>query len=352
MKYVPALDGLRAVAVVAVVSSHSGHVPGFGGGFMGVDMFFVLSGYLITTILTGENDKHGRVDVVGFYLRRFFRLVPALLFMLAAYLAVAGYVWPRYSAAEHYRDAAVTLAFLSDYFAAFTLRPAYLLQTWSLAVEEHFYLLWPWLLLWALPRGHALKFMAAACLVAMEWRALNFWYFPWDFAYFRFDSRLDGLLLGSVLSLAIRDYPKLLQVRLSPIVPHLALGLILLQFAAGAWYGRVTGTVGITVTELLTAVLIYYFVARAAQGEASSSVLEWRPVRWLGVMSYGIYLWHYPISKVTREALPVGWSFAVCLGLATLMAWISWHSVERLGRLGRDRVASLRAPRAGDSSAA
>ena len=89
MKYVPALDGLRAVAVVAVVSSHSGHVPGFGGGFMGVDMFFVLSGYLITTILTGEYDKHGRVDVVGFYLRRFFRLVPALLFMLAAYLAVA-----------------------------------------------------------------------------------------------------------------------------------------------------------------------------------------------------------------------------------------------------------------------
>lgn len=352
MKHIPALDGLRSVAVVAVVFFHSGVVSGFNGAFMGVDMFFVLSGYLITTILTNEYDTRARVDVGGFYWRRFFRLVPALVFMLAGYLAVAGFVWPEYSPAAHARDAAVTLAFLSDYVAAFTLRPAFLLQTWSLAVEEHFYLLWPWLLLWLLPTGRALKWVAVAWVLAIAWRVLNVISLPWAVAYYRFDTRIDGLLLGSLLALGIREYPKLLQTRLSPAVPYAALGIIMLQFAIGAWSSHATGAFGITATELLTALLIYCCIARAELGIAGPWLLEFGPLRWLGVMSYGIYLWHYPISKVSREALPVAWSFAACLGLATLMAWVSWHSAERLGRIGRDRMASLRALKASDASAA
>jgi peptidoglycan/LPS O-acetylase OafA/YrhL len=342
MKHIPALDGLRAAAVTAVVFFHAGVTRGSNGAFMGVDMFFVLSGYLITTILTHEYDRRGRVDVGAFYWRRFFRLVPGLALMLAAYVAVAGLVWPRYPAAAHYGDAAVTLAFLSDYVAAFALRPAYLLHTWSLAVEEHFYLLWPWLLVWLLPRGRALKVVLAACLLAIEWRVLSFWYSPWALAYYRFDTRVDGLLLGSVLALTLREYPKLLQVKLSPAVPYLVFGLIVLQFAAGAWGSPATGAFGITATGLLTVVLIYGCVARAEQGLAGPRVLEWAPVRWIGVMSYGIYLWHYPISKVTRDTMSLGWSFVVCLGLASLMAWLSWHTAERLGRLGRDRLALRR----------
>ncbi len=154
-RHLPALDGLRAVAVAAVVAFHLGRLQ---GGFLGVDVFFVVSGFLITRLLLGEWDEHGRIDGRAFWARRFRRLLPALLVVLAA-VAVASRAWlPAWRLADIRDDALAALAYvanwrfvLSDqsYFAR-GIGPSPLRHTWSLAIEEQFYLLWPVLVLGAL----------------------------------------------------------------------------------------------------------------------------------------------------------------------------------------------------------
>ena len=142
--YNPALDGLRAVAIVLVVLSHA-HAPLFDGAFYGVDLFFVLSGLLITTLLLQEQQRNGRVDYWRFWRRRFWRLMPALMLFLLAYCIFAPLLWPELQ--DVYTDALVSLLYLADYGIAFFDSPNTLLHMWSLSVEEHFYLLWPPLLM-------------------------------------------------------------------------------------------------------------------------------------------------------------------------------------------------------------
>ncbi|MBA2402361.1 MAG: acyltransferase [Bradyrhizobium sp.] len=139
-RYNPSLDGLRAIAVVLVISDHCG-VPVFDQGYFGVDLFFVLSGFLITRLLVDEIDATGRVDVQRFYLRRLLRLTPPLLLFLTAYLVIAPSLWPQLDLMVHVRDVALVAFYLSDYSQAFWNNPKVLIHTWSLSVEEHFYLI-------------------------------------------------------------------------------------------------------------------------------------------------------------------------------------------------------------------
>ena len=141
-EYNPELDGLRAVAVVLVISDHC-CVPVFDQGYFGVDLFFVLSGFLITRLLIDEIDDTGRVDLWRFYLRRLLRLAPPLLLFLTAYMLIAPRLWPQFDLLLHMRDAALAVFYLSDYSQAFWHNPKVLIHTWSLSVEEHFYLIWP-----------------------------------------------------------------------------------------------------------------------------------------------------------------------------------------------------------------
>ena len=138
LKYNPALDGLRGIAIVLVLLSHA-HVPLFDGAFFGVDIFFVLSGYLITTLLLMEFNSTGKLDYWRFYRRRFFRLMPALAFFLLAYCVFAPMLWPDLT--DIYSDALVSILYLADYGIAFFDSPDTLLHMWSLSVEEHFYLI-------------------------------------------------------------------------------------------------------------------------------------------------------------------------------------------------------------------
>src|SRR4051812_5944530 len=139
LRYNPALDGLRAVAVVLVIADHCS-VPIFNQGYFGVDLFFVLSGFLITRLLTDEIDATGQIDLSRFYLRRLLRLTPPLLLFLAAYLLIAPSLWPQVDFASHARDVALVAFYLSDYSQAFWHNPKVMIHTWSLSVEEHFYL--------------------------------------------------------------------------------------------------------------------------------------------------------------------------------------------------------------------
>ena len=143
LAYNSALDGLRGVAILLVILSHA-HAPLFDGAFYGVDLFFVLSGFLITSLLLQELQSNGRLDYWRFYRRRFFRLMPALALFLGAYCVFAPLLWPDLT--DVYSDALVSLLYLADYGIAFFDSPDTLLHMWSLSVEEHFYLVWPPLL--------------------------------------------------------------------------------------------------------------------------------------------------------------------------------------------------------------
>ena len=208
LRYNPALDGLRGVAILLVILSHA-HVPLFDGAFFGVDLFFVLSGYLITALLLIEHQSSGRLDYWRFYRRRFFRLMPALALFLAAYCLMAPLLWPGLD--DVFSDALVSILYLADYGIAFFDRPGTLLHMWSLSVEEHFYLLWPPLLMLLLrrtPRGELWRPIALLWLLATLWRVL--WVAQGQLFYevfFRFDTRASGLLAGALLAALMHEQP-------------------------------------------------------------------------------------------------------------------------------------------------
>lgn len=311
--YNPQLDGLRAIAVVAVVLFHSGRT--LPGGFIGVDLFFVLSAFLITGVLSREPEL-GR-----FYWRRFWRLMPALLLFLAVYLLVAPFVWPLH---PHARDALVTGLYLSDYGFALAQVPLYLQHTWSLAVEEHFYLLWPFAVPLLLRSRNPALWLVAAFVAGALWRALEPEHLQY---YYRFDMRATGLLLGALLFFMV---PKL---KLSPIYAYAGLAL----FAAVAVFGQFdNANAFIPLAEIGAAMII----ACAAAGKlgALGALLSGGAIVALGRWSYGIYLWHYPIAVAVRDELPPIQAAVVVLTLSIGFAALSYYTVEAWGRGLRDRL--------------
>lgn len=201
--YSPALDGIRALAALVVVVHHA-RVPGSPGGFFGVDVFFVLSGYLITRLLIVEHEREGCLRLGHFLIRRLRRLLPALLLMLAAYLLLAPWIFPDVMLSKHFRDAVLTALYVVNYAAYLGGFVSELAHVWSLAVEMHFYLLWPVVLLGILrlPRRLAIAVIASLYIAATAWR----WWGAENFAtiwtfYVRTDTHCSGLLLGCLLGL-------------------------------------------------------------------------------------------------------------------------------------------------------
>lgn len=294
MPYNPALDGIRALAVLAVIAFHA-RVPGFSGGFIGVDVFFVLSGYLITSVLSDN------ANLRQFYWRRFLRLVPPLALMLAAYLFIAPIIWPKH---PHFRDAALAFFYLSDYSIAFWTQPFYLWHTWSLSVEEHFYLLWPIVFLKLRP---TVKVLFIAYIAATAWR------WGWDSyheAYHRFDTRMSGLILGCILAFVPR-------IKHSAWPSLLILGLAVVAFRKND--PNVQG-LGFTLVELASAYLI---IGQQPKWLSASTLV------YVGRLSYGMYLWHYPIARYFRDDhAPWQVTLAASLVGSIICAAISYHTIE------------------------
>lgn len=315
VSYNPALDGMRALAALIIVIYHA-RLPGLSGGFFGVDVFFVLSGYLITRLLIAEHDRSGRIQLVRFISRRLRRLLPALVLMLAVYLLTSPWVFSSVSTGKHFRDVLLTVFYVVNY-ASFLGGPVSVLgHVWTLAVEMHFYLLWPLVLLGILrlPRGIAIAAIALLYLLVTAWRwwgAENFDHL-WAF-YVRTDTHCSGLVLGCLLG----------YLNMTIHRNWAWLGLLILAFAM-TFFSTVwlpAARYGFTIAESGAAMLLL------AQPVWLGGVL----LAWLGRMSYGLYLWHYPIMRAMRDWVGTDqWLLVLAVGgaLGLLGAVLSYYLVE------------------------
>ena len=381
----PALDGLRGLAVVAVVVFHLGHID---GGFLGVDLFFVLSGFLITSLLVTEHRRHGAIDLRAFWVRRARRLLPALLLTLAGVGALLAALTPAADRPRFRGDALATLGYAANwhrmaadvtYWDIFS-QPSPLDHTWSLAIEEQFYVFWPLVVLGVLAvglrrrpavrgagdaaaagagRAHApgsrvtagrvpLLGVASAAGAAVSLMLLAATYSPVDTnrAYFATDTRLGPTLVGAALAALVagRRRRESAPGAGADVAGALALAWIAWSLVAvdgqGAWYYR-----GGLATFAVAAAVVIACVTGGPPGRVAG-LLSARPLVALGAISYGVYLWHWPvIVYLTADRAPVGGlaldGLRVVVTLA--LAFASYHAVEQPVRRGalRGHTAAL-----------
>lgn len=320
MERIPALDGLRALAIAVVAGYHLDRevVP---AGFWGVLLFFVLSGYLITRLLAVERDRTGRIHLGIFYLRRGLRLLPALFIVCIALLA-AGSAWS---------SVAPALGYYGNYARIGGVDLGLLTHSWSLAVEEHFYLVWP-LVIAAVPARHRLRAVGLLALAAVVWRGIAIVVMSAGWVYNATDTNAAALLAGCWLAVA-RPTAARWAVWAGWSVPALA-GLVFLPALGVEGPGFLWG--GFLAIALSMAA-IQFALTRPAW-------LEGRVVVWVGKVSYGLYLWHYVYIRSDIPA-PV----AIVLTFATTAA--SWYLVELPIQRWRRRLARRPEPAEGSSEA-
>lgn len=355
--YLPGLDGLRAVAVLAVLLYHGG-VRGFAGGFLGVEVFFVISGYLITALLVAERRTAGRIDMKRFWIRRGRRLLPALITVLVV-VSVYTALFLRDDLDQLRGDILGSLFYVmnwwtifgeTSYFAEFGAPPL-LKHLWSLAIEEQFYLLWPFLFvgLWKLARGRADR----AARIALSGAALSAAWMWWlydpdapDRVYMGTDTRASSLLLGAALAFVWA--PWRLSKRTGPNAAAVldAAGVIALLVLVAMFVGvnQASGWLypfGFLVTSIATAVAIA--VAVHPSSRTVRLGLGTAALVWVGKRSYGLYLWNWPVVAITdvQRGFPLtGAALTIFQLVATFgLAEASFRFIEAPIRSGSWRTA-------------
>jgi peptidoglycan/LPS O-acetylase OafA/YrhL len=343
--YRPGLDGLRAIAVAAVFLYHS-RIDWMPGGFLGVDLFFVLSGYLITSLLLVEWDARNRIDLRRFWARRARRLLPALVVVVLAAL-ILGAIFARSDLARTRGDAVSSLLYYTNWHLilanhSYFVRmgnPSLLQHLWSLAVEEQFYLVWPLLLVpgLVLVGRRRLPFLVVAGIVgstALMWAL----YKPSDPSrvYYGTDTRAFLLLMGILLALL---WPAIERLRralpLLELLGVMALIASVLLFRQMEDFNPTLYRGG----DLAAAFCFAVLIAAVAHPETGiGQALGVAPLRWLGERSYGIYLWHWPVVELMRPGVDIPWTGpGVVIVQATIVlsaAALSYRYVEQPIRTG------------------
>jgi peptidoglycan/LPS O-acetylase OafA/YrhL len=363
IRRLPGLDGLRGIAVLAVIIYHA-DVSLLVGGFLGVDVFFVLSGFLITTLLINELTETNTVDRARFYIRRIRRLMPALFLVLFFSVLVSGLFV--LDAAYHVRRDlpwAMTfvlnwsyLFFEQSYFVNIS-RPPLLQHLWSLSVEEQFYVIWPIMLigLYKVKIGSItprVKIFIASTVLAIASTAwmvhlsvANGYPIPNDPSrvYFGTDTHAMGLLVGCAAAALWRS--ERLNERLTPDRAAAMNGLGLFSIAGLAYFFLYVSELneflyrgGFLVLSILTAILV---VVAAHPGLKFGQRLGNPVLKWFGDRSYGIYLWHWPIFVLMRSGIDIQWpdpiAFVVKIAIVLVIADLSYRFVEmpiRQGAIG------------------
>ncbi|CAN2178134.1 COG1835 Predicted acyltransferases [Candidatus Nanopelagicaceae bacterium] len=349
IQYIPAIDGLRALAVIAVMFYHLGFswIP---GGFLGVDLFFVISGYVITRLLLDSIAQSGGLDLRGFYLARLRRLLPALLFMLTTTIIAVG-IWAPDTIKRLLVDTPFALtgtinwwlvANEQDYFESIG-RPPLLQHTWSLAVEAQFYLVWPLILYFILKKfGKKHIPVAALSIAAASGIALLFVSLSIDAAnaskvshiYFGTDTHSIGLFLGAAL--AVSWIPQNFKVELSRKGQNFIDGIgivgfvgILATFLLIDASNPAMYKVAFPLAGIFGAAIIASIVHPASR---FAPILQNKVLLWIGERSYAIYLWHWVIFQVTRPTVDLAgqaWAlYSLRILIVFALADISLRYVE------------------------
>lgn len=354
--HVRALDGMRAVAVVLVLLFHL-RFPGFSAGFLGVDIFFVLSGFLITTLLLTELDRTGRISLPEFWARRARRLLPALVVLLLVVAAVTWFGGTFTERASVRGDLLATTGYManwhfintSSYFVDIGVDSP-LEHTWSLAIEEQFYLLWPLVvfgvtLLW---KRRSRLGVGTVALVGSAVSAGLLWLL-WspgsvERAYMGTDARIFEPLVGAAgAALVAAPTVRRWLDRRGGVVLGLGLlglvaGMLLIGASPSSYYVG-----GALLVSLATLMIVgpLWIGSGGFLGDGLGHVLGWSPIAWIGVVSYGAYLWHWPITVWlgARQADGAGLLARrlAAIALTFAIAAISYHAIEhpiRRGRIG------------------
>lgn len=332
MKYRADVDGLRAVAVLPVLLFHAG-VAGFDGGFVGVDVFFVISGYVITLKLLSDLEQ-GRFSIIDFYERRVRRIFPALFFMIALTTAAAYFLFLPPNFEDYSKSAVATALFGSNiYFWKFSgyfepsaqLRP--LLHTWSLAVEEQYYIFmpiamyvgyrflkarWLWFFMPAIILSFALSVFATATAPT--------------FNFFMLPTRAWELLIGAMLVLT--PLPQPARRGIAEAIGVAGLGLILYAVFA---YTEETAFPGVNaLAPVIGSAMVIY--AGTAHSTLTAQALSWKPMVGIGLISYSLYLAHWPIAVFLRYLTlrpPTPMESAAIIAASFVLAYVSWRFIEQ-----------------------
>jgi peptidoglycan/LPS O-acetylase OafA/YrhL len=361
--HIAALDGLRGLAVIAVLLFHAGKLQ---GGFLGVDLFFALSGFLITSLLLAEVDNTGRVRLVAFWGRRVRRLLPAVLLLLVAVTIITTLIASVPERAATLNDGPWAQAYVAnwhaiaghrDYWASFEL-PRMFGHLWSLAIEEQFYLVWPvivGLIAWRSRDVHRaiIVVCAGASLASLLWMIRLFDPADPTRVYIGTDTRASSLLLGALFAAApLRSAAVRFTARVGNAFSWTAAGII--GLIGLSWF-MVNGPSstwlfhgGLFAHSLLSALLVAGCAARP--DAVASRWIGWAPLRVTGVLSYSLYLWHWPVyALLSPERTGMsGWSLiALRIAVSFCAAAISKVLVEDPVRFratwarGRQGVATL-----------
>jgi peptidoglycan/LPS O-acetylase OafA/YrhL len=346
----PALDGIRAIAVVAVLLYH-GLVTWSRGGFLGVDVFFVLSGYLITSILLNEWRRWDSIDLVRFYMHRARRLLPALVLVV---LAVAG--WAALEAKPDRlgtirADGLSALLYVANWRFVIAQQsyfdqygdPSPFRHTWSLAIEEQYYLMFPLILIGLLKLASTRRWLLPAGLAAMTVASIAAMATLYDSAadpsrvYYGTDTRMHELLIGSLLAVAMASTGawRAWATRLAPYLGAVGLAGVLASCYAFTDQDAVLYLGGFAGVCVVSALLIAG--VELAPRSPVGRLLSLPPVAWVGAISYGLYLWHWPVYialSPDRTGLDGTQLLLVRLASTLVVATASYYLVERPVRNG------------------
>lgn len=352
-RYMGGLDGLRALSVLAVIAYHM-NLTFAGGGFLGVGIFFVLSGYLITDLLIQEWEDTNSINLKNFWVRRAKRLLPAMISVLVVILGYVFFFQPALLQ-ETRMDAVAALFYFSNWWSVFHQQsyfdsfanPSLLKHFWSLAVEEQFYLIWPLIVTAALRIGKGTKVLYGITLLlaASSILCMGLIYHTGtdpSRVYYGTDSRAFALLFGAILACVWPSRQlsgsgsKALGIFLDGIGTFALIFLFLCVIYVNQ-YEEFLYTGGLALFSLVSVVLI------TALAHPATLLGKWigvRPLRWIGLRSYGMYLWHYPIIQLTTPASQANevHPLRIVLQLVLIFAVsaLSYHFIERpIRRLGK-----------------
>jgi peptidoglycan/LPS O-acetylase OafA/YrhL len=330
-RYIAPLDGLRGVAILLVVTAHFGFGKIVPGGF-GVTVFFFISGFLITRLLIAECIQNSSVNIPHFYIRRFLRLAPALLTMLFLVSMVSLFLGLTMSG----NQLLAGLTYTMNYYLIISGEnsPLPIGVLWSLAVEEHYYLLYP-LILAVFWRNNPkfLKYLVLACIAVLVWRTILifFLHVSEEYTYKATDTRFDSILYGCILVVALEIPSVANWVRRSDALVPLGLAFILL-LVTFAWRNAQFRETARYSLQGIALIPIFYSILYGNKLFALRRLLTTTPLIWIGRLSYSLYLWHVPALHYISLTFPEtsqNTRYMLAWPLTFLAAAASYYLVER-----------------------